>query len=233
MIHLPGRSASQVTRDYRAELDFGSTDSMNTRGGRTRILHAPCSSVDLFLPNSSLQGVARQNEVNVAVKIHKIIDRREDQIGAGKRPAPIETDAVMWTGTRQLEDVVHTDRVVAARRDRQRAGVVIHELVYAAIAIGRSALDQVVGANLRSSIRFCLSIDYLMTFACAGDGDSSRQQGALVGRDGERHCFRDHLMIGGRGRCGRRDASEQHQDEQNMNHKFTREGHGVLLIDKE
>jgi len=109
----------------------------------------------------------------------------------------------MRAGATQDKTIVHTDRVVTARWDRQSAGVVIHELMYAAIAIGGNALDQVVGANLGISICLRVSIDNHMALARAGDGDSCREKGALASGDGEAHGFRDHFMVGSRSRRGR------------------------------
>lgn len=167
------------------------------------MVYAPCSSVRCSPINSRLQRVAPQNGVKVAVELLKIMGRRKERLGRGKRPAPIETDTVVGAGTAQHKYIIHADRVGAARRDRQSAGVVIHELMNAAIAIGGNALDQVVGANLGGSIRLRVSIDDHMSLARAGDGDSSRQLRALVGGDGECHSFSDLLMISSAGRRGR------------------------------
>ena len=144
--------------------------------------------------NSRLYGIAREDIIRVAVKYHPIIGRRPE-IGLGKRPTPIEADTVMRTGARQLKTIVHSDRGKSARLDRLGAGVVIHELVYAAIAIGGNTCDQVVDTNLGGSIRLWLNIDNHMALARAGDGQSGRQQGALVGGNAEAHGFIDHLMV--------------------------------------
>src|SRR6266540_46238 len=97
--------------------------------GRPGSVSAPCSSVRCAPLNSRLDRIAPQNGVNVAMELLKIIDRREDQIGAGKRPTPIEADAVMRAGARQLKAIIHADRGKSARQDRLGAGVVIHEFV--------------------------------------------------------------------------------------------------------
>jgi len=152
--------------------------------------------------NSLLKRVA-QEYVASGADLLPIMGRRKERLGWGKRPAPIETDAVMRAGARQFKAIAHTDRVGAARRDRQSAGVVIHELMYAAIAIGGNAFGQVVGANLSCSIRLCVSIDNRLPLASAGDGDSRGELGALVSGDDEVRRASDHLMVGGWGCHGR------------------------------
>jgi len=146
--------------------------------------------------NSLLQRVARENEIRVAVEYLPIIDRRPE-IGLGKRPAPIESDAVVWARAGQDKTIAHADRGKSTRQDRLGAGVVIYEFVFTAIAIGGNALDQVVDANHGGSIRLRASIDNHLALSRAGDGDPGGEQGALVSGDGEAHGFRDYFMVGG------------------------------------
>src|SRR5688500_4486381 len=126
----------------------------------------PCSLLPL---NSLLQRVARKNVVRVAVDLLPIMDGRPERLGRGIRPAPIDSDAVVRAGAAQDKTIVHADLMEAARQDSLGAGVVIHELMYAAIAVGGNALDQVVDANHGGSIGLRMSIDNHMALARAGD----------------------------------------------------------------
>ena len=87
-----------------------------------------------------------------------IIDRWPE-IGLGKRPTPIESDAVVRAGACQDKTVIHADCGKSARQDRLGAGVVIHKFVYTTIAIGGIALDQVIDANHHASIRQITGVD--------------------------------------------------------------------------
>jgi len=159
----------------------------------------PCVVLTL---NSRLQRVARENEIRVAVKLLPIIDGWPE-IGLGKRPTPIESDAVVRAGACQDKTVTHADRGKSARQDRLGAGVVIHEFVCITIAIDGIALDQVVDANNGASIRQRACVDNGHALAPAFDRNSGREQGALVSRDGEACGASDHLMVGGWGGGGR------------------------------
>ena len=97
----------------------------------------PCGMPGL---NSLLQRVARKNDVRVAGELLPIIDGWPE-IGLGKRPTPIESDAVVRAGAAQDKTIIHADRGKSARQDRLGAGVVVHEFMYAAIAIDGNALD--------------------------------------------------------------------------------------------
>ena len=157
---------------------------------------------DVIPLNSLLQRVARENVVRVAVEYLPVVGWWKERLGWGKRPAPIETDAVMRAGAAQDKNIVHTDLMKSACQDCLGAGVVIHEFMYATITVGGNALDQVIDADLGGSIRLRMSIDNHMALTRAGDGDSCREPGALVSGDGEAHGFRDHLMAGGGSRGG-------------------------------
>jgi predicted metallopeptidase len=172
------------------------------------LFYAPCSSVHCLTLNSPLQRVACENKVRVvAAELLQHIKGRRPEVGLGKRPAPIESDPVMRAGPPQLKEIAHADRGKSARQDRLGAGVAIHEIMHPAIAIGGSALDHVVDANLDSFTRLFRRMgrrmDRLMALARAGDGQSGRQQGALAGGDGEAHGFNDHLTVVA-GTCGSR-----------------------------
>ena len=163
------------------------------------ILVRPCGVLPL---NSLLQRVAEEYVVGVPVDLLPIIDRRPE-IGLGKRPAPIETDAIVWARAGQDKTIIHADRGKSARQDSLGAGVVIHELMYAAIAIGGNAVDQVVDAHLGASIRQRVGVDDGHALARAGDGDSGREQVALVSGDDETRGASFHTMVSGWRRRGR------------------------------
>ena len=114
--------------------------------------------VRVVLLNSLLQRVARENEGRVAVELLPIIDRWPE-IGLGKRPTPIESDAIVRAWAAQDKTITHADRGKSARQDRLGAGVVIHKFVYTTIAIDGIALDQVVDANHGASIRQRAGVD--------------------------------------------------------------------------
>ena len=159
----------------------------------------PCGVLPL---NSLLQRVAQEYVIRVAVDLLPIIDRRPE-IGLGKRPAPIETDAIVRARATQDKTIVHADRGESARQNSLSAGVVIHEFVCTTIAIDGNALDQVVDANLGASIRQRAGVDNGHALARAGDGDSGRELGALVSGDGEAREASFHSMVGGWGGGGR------------------------------
>ena len=115
----------------------------------------PCVVLTL---NSQLQRVARENEIRVAVKLLPIIDGWPE-IGLGKRPTPIERDAVLRARAGQDKTIIHADRGKSTRQDRLGAGVVIDEFVCITIAIDGIALDQVVDANHHASIRQITGVD--------------------------------------------------------------------------
>ena len=159
----------------------------------------PCGVLPL---NALLQRVARENEVRVAVELLPIIDGWPE-IGLGKRPTPIESDAVVRAGAGQDKTIIHADRGKSARQDRLGAGVVIHEFVCITIAIDGNALDQVVDANHGASIRQRAGVDNGHALAPAFDPNSGREKGALVSGDEEARGASFHTMVSGWGCRGR------------------------------
>lgn len=136
------------------------------------------------------------------MELHPIIGWRPE-IGLGKRPAPIERDAIVWARTSQDKTIIHADRGKSARQDRLGAGVVIHEFVSPAVAICGRALDQVVDANHHASIGQRTGVDNTHALARAFDRDSGGEKGTLVSGDGETRRTSEHLMVSGWGRRGR------------------------------